>query len=297
METNLSGRTLFWAILSGADLTHADLRRTGLVSANLSGVNLFDTDLSGAILWGADLSGASLINTNLSGASLKGANLSGTIFQPEDLPDPDYIASAKNLSEMVFYNSPQALIRLRKAFKEAGYRQQEREVTYAIQRETTRRNFNKVRVASLFEAMFQYVFFDFTCHWGMAPGRALLILLALIPIFAIPYMFALCTPGKDGIWRKWADDRLRVDLGTKEATQIQVQWRKAPALGFYFSVLSAFNIGWQELTVGNWIQRVQPKEFTLRASGWVRTVSGVQSLISAYLLAIWALTYFGRPFE
>lgn len=33
------------------------------------------------------------------------------------------------------------------------------------------------------------------------------------------------------------------------------------------------------------------------ATGWARTVSGIQSLLSVYLLAIWALTYFGRPFE
>ena len=35
----------------------------------------------------------------------------------------------------------------------------------------------------------------------------------------------------------------------------------------------------------------------LRAKGWVRVVSGVQSLISVYLIAMWVLTYFGRPFE
>jgi len=33
------------------------------------------------------------------------------------------------------------------------------------------------------------------------------------------------------------------------------------------------------------------------ATGWVRVVSGVQSLISVYLLARAVLTYFGRPFE
>jgi hypothetical protein len=30
---------------------------------------------------------------------------------------------------------------------------------------------------------------------------------------------------------------------------------------------------------------------------WVRTVSGIQSLLSMYLLAMWALTYFGRLFQ
>jgi hypothetical protein len=35
----------------------------------------------------------------------------------------------------------------------------------------------------------------------------------------------------------------------------------------------------------------------LRATGWVRTVAGIQSLLSVYLLALWVLTYFGQPFE
>jgi len=42
---------------------------------------------------------------------------------------------------------------------------------------------------------------------------------------------------------------------------------------------------------------MQPREYALRAKGWVRVVSGVQSLISVYHIAMWALTYFGRPFE
>jgi hypothetical protein len=33
------------------------------------------------------------------------------------------------------------------------------------------------------------------------------------------------------------------------------------------------------------------------ATGWVRMVSGLQSLLNVYLLVLWVLTYFGRPFE
>jgi hypothetical protein len=49
--------------------------------------------------------------------------------------------------------------------------------------------------------------------------------------------------------------------------------------------------------VGRWIERIKREESTQRATGWVRTVSGLQSLVSFYLLALWLLTYFGRPFE
>src|SRR5262249_6806621 len=74
-------------------------------------------------------------------------------------------------------------------------------------------------------------------------------------------------------------------------------WLCYPLFGLYFSALSAFNLGWHELNVGAWISRLQPREYTLRATGWVKTISGIQSLVSVYLLALWALTYFGDPFE
>jgi len=64
-------------------------------------------------------------------------------------------------------------------------------------------------------------------------------------------------------------------------------WR-AVRLGFYFSLVSAFSLGWKDLNVGNWISRIQKKEYTLRPTGWVRTLTGVQSLICAFLLALWA---------
>jgi hypothetical protein len=62
-------------------------------------------------------------------------------------------------------------------------------------------------------------------------------------------------------------------------------------------MLSAFHIGWRELSIGTWLSRLQPREYALRAEGLPRVISGAQSLLSVYLIAIWALTYFGRPFQ
>jgi len=122
-------------------------------------------------------------------------------------------------------------------------------------------------------------------------------MLLLIPIFTIPYTVALLKPGEDGIWQHWATDRSRRDLGREQPALLKLRGLYAVNEALYFSLLSAFHIGWRDLNVGNWIARIQPREYTLGASGWVRTVSGIQSLISVYLLAIWALTYFGRLFE
>lgn len=283
--------------LSGARLQGDDVNGANLSGADLSGADLSRADLSGAFLLDADLGGADLSGADLSGARLSGADVGGVVFEPKNLPDVDDIAYARNLSQMSFSASPQALVRLRTAFKDAGYYRQEREMTYAIKHTQAFPGGSWWSSVHRLDRAFQYVFFDLTTQWGMRPGRALLILLILIPVFAVPYGIALRLPGPDGIWRRWADDRIRRDLGTKEPTRLRVGWLQAPALGLYFSVLSAFNIGWRELTVGNWIQRLQADEYTLQATGWVRTVAGVQSLVSVYLLAIWALTYFGRPFE
>jgi hypothetical protein len=72
---------------------------------------------------------------------------------------------------------------------------------------------------------------------------------------------------------------------------------RAIMFGIFFSLISAFSVGYKEVDVGRWIERISPKQETLRATGWMRTVSGFQGLVSFYLLVLWILTYFGRPFE
>jgi hypothetical protein len=133
------------------------------------------------------------------------------------------------------------------------------------------------------------------------------------------------TRGRAGIWVTWPPDRVYQQegpAGEGEASPTRVtgtfilprvqawaarrRWRlwgfllrgfSILSLGLYFSFLSAFSLGWRDLTVGPWISRLQPREYILRATGWVRVVAGLQSLLSIYLLALWVLTYFGRPFE
>jgi hypothetical protein len=142
-------------------------------------------------------------------------------------------------------------------------------------------------------------FFEWTCKWGLSPGRPLLILLLLIGLFSMVYMFSIVGFNKvDGIWRVWIPERVRQDLGKPNPERLILhQTPKVIKYSLYFSLLSSFNIGWRDLNVGHWIARMQPREFSLRASGWVRTVSGLQSLISVYLLALAVLSYFSRPFD
>ena len=297
---DLSGVNLMSANLSGAQLNDANLRGANLIGADLRRARLDGTNLMGAQLIHADLSEAWLDGSNLSEANLRAADVNGTVFEPKELPRPEAFAFVKNLPHIEYSLTPGALMRLRRSLSDAGLSKAAREVTYAIK---TRETFNQMvasrdrTTADVLEGTFKFVFFHFTTLWGLEPGRALLILVSLIPVFAVPYVIVLRRPGANGIWRKWPDDRIRADLGSKEPVRLYLGWRQAISFGLYFSVLSAFNIGWRELNVGNWIQRLQADEYTLGATGWVRSVSGVQALISVYLLAIFVLTYFGRPFE
>jgi hypothetical protein len=213
---------------------------------------------------------------------------------------------------------------LRKAFKEGGMRTQERQLTYAIEHTKMLQAWNPSllhnpkaedtrpwlqQLAGKGESLFSYVLFKLPSHYGMAPGRALQGLLTFIPCFALLYWMALQrTSSRSALWMIVPKDRIAPGRGKEKIVRISRHptktWRKLLrgesrlfCTSLYFSLLSAFHLGWRELNVGTWIARVQSREYVLRATGWVRTVSGIQSLISVYLLALWVLTYFGRPFE
>jgi uncharacterized protein YjbI with pentapeptide repeats len=337
---NLSGADMYEAYLSesnfiGAYMSRADLRRANLKRANLyeadltkadlyqadlSGVDLSESYLIGTYLSGADLKGADLSGAYLSGADLRGANLSGVIFEPnqESVPKIKYIDFALNLFELKYLDSPKTLVILREEFKKSGLRRQEREITRAIKHTQMLKSWEEKSLFKKIEAVFSYVFFELTCQYGMRPGRPLIILMGLIPLFSLLYIFALKTKRqKTGIWIVFLKERVvKATKGerpfkltanfpprvtpTGKVNKIKfriLRWYRMIRLALYFSLLSATSIGWREFNIDNWITRIQRREYILRATGWVRAVSGLQSLISVYCLALWALTYFGRPFE
>lgn len=295
---NLTGTVLAYANLSWTFLHHTKLSEANLIEAQLSRAFLVNSDLAGADLKGANLSGAYLEKANLSGAHLVGANLSGADLVGANLSGASLIDA--NLFGITFlwrdasqFGVRHALVELRNTYADVGVREKEREITYVLHHQKTKSQLADWEP----EGVFNYVLFELTTKWAMEPERAVVGLIALIPVFVLPYGLALWAPRKDGIWRFWSNERARTDLGGDKPELLKVRGLSTIGYAFYFSLLSAFHIGWRDLNVGNWIARIQPREYTLRASGWVRTVSGIQSLISVYLLAIWALTYFGRPFE
>lgn len=329
-EANLSGAILRGANLPGANLARANLSAARLGSANLSGAVLSRANLSGANLSGANLTGANLDGADLSEANLTNARFKGTHFEeglvngarleyinlteasyaPASAPPNSYVAGIKGLSTVTFPPGQETgLVQLRDLLQKAGLRDLEREATFAIERGKTQHSIDdwKKNPTGTAEGIFRYVAFDLTTAYGLRPSRALLLIaalwLVLTPIYAWPIWQTKRPPVAGSVYRIWPKDRveIREDKPTLDnpAQVERLHRRGLAAIGWsaYLSLLSAFQIGYREFSVGSWLSRAQPRSFALESTGWVRTVSGIQSLLSVYLLAMWLLTYFGRPFQ
>ncbi len=299
--TNLEAAKLFEAKLRKANLSGAYLKGAILLKSDLSGANLSKADLSGA-----ELNKAVLVRTNLEDAVFFETKMVDTVYEPIHVPLVSTMSEVKGLASLRISDkgTPSGLNLLREAFKKAGMREQERQVTYAIK--------HGERIdKGIIERTFHLILFELTCKYGMYPGRPLRILLVLILIFSISYYIAIrfghqkignifllsFKEQKSGIWRVWPEDRIHKMQGQDNPDRVRATGFGAFLWAVYVSLLSAFHFGWRDLNIGNWLARIHPQEFSLRTTGWVKVVSGIQSLISVYLVALWALSYFGRPFE
>jgi uncharacterized protein YjbI with pentapeptide repeats len=343
-KVKLTGATLSQANLSGSDLSYADLSEADLEGVNLRKANLYGAKLVGAQLGlkvapiaaarvgilkifkvfkqangepisdrlkaAADLSGADLRGADLTDAWFRDADLDRTIYEPSKDPPITGIARARHLDLVTYVDDPEALVRLRKGFSDGGFVQAENKITYAVNRRETAQDKIQWR-------WFRRIAFDWTCQYGMNPGRPLKILGLVWLVMTGFYFLFMHLKGPSGIYveatresrgreRKW---RLQVRLprpagenaprskgALKPGRRLRREWRLARA-AMFFSLTSAFNIGYQELNIGEWLKMLTRREYDLRAVGWVRTAAGVQSLLGLYMLALWVLTFFGHPFE
>jgi len=315
-RADLNGADLDYAGLSGAYLRRADLSGGYLSHANLSGAFLLDADLSHAYLYWTDLRSADLTDTDLSGAWLEGANLSRSIFEPKKFPALESIAGAQGLELLTYFQSPAPLTQLRKQFQDAGFREQERAITCALNR-------REAELDSFVERWFKRIAFDLTCAYGFQPGRPLRIVGLLWLLFSIVYVVFIRRSGKSksGIYvvaarlsgseshTRTIQVRSNTVYTPKQAKKrfgplrlwwlrrkwLRREWRVLRA-AMFFSLMSAFNIGFRDINFGRWLRLLTKREYDLKAVGWARTVSGFQALLSVYLIALWVLSYFGRPF-
>ncbi len=312
-NADLRDANLQMANLSGALLYGANLSGANLFSAHLRCANLFTAILRGANLTTADLRDAFLVSVDITKAKLAASDLTNAWYAPESEPPYSYVDGIKGLSTVQFPPGREGgLVQIRKLLQDASLRELEREATFRIERARTS---EWTGVISLIGAIFRWVAFDLTTAYGMRPFRALFLIAAFWFLFSFAYGYAIIQPpGQSqqagGIHRVLPEGRIGGPAANPEienqanilkdalASRVySANWRDAVSNAAYFSLLSAANIGFQEFTPGDWIQRLQSHAYQLRAEGWVRKVAGAQALLSVFLLAMWALTQFGRPFQ
>src|SRR4051812_25412417 len=84
-------------------------------------------------------------------------------------------------------------------------------------------------------------------------------MLALIPVFALLYAVPIARPSVGAkVWRVWEKDRAEKTQGQDDPEWLLSGGFRAPLYALFFSVLSAFHIGWKELSIGSWIARINP---------------------------------------
>lgn len=322
-KANLQNANLSKANLQKANLYRANLRKAVLNSANLQEANLLDANLQGAQLYFSDVTDTKLARVNLN----------RSVFAPSSQPPDGYLEGLEGLRSVIFPPGSQSgLVQLRELLRQSGLRDLEREATFAIEHNKARHarcesNYSvdylpytndpfkfltrcgtETSVIQRLGGWLKLVLFEWTTGWGLYPGQALAIMVGLmvllIFVYAIPLAgVPLLSSNRHAIYRIWPVERIDNTSGEPVLARdgrVERLIRRGPSLllwAFYFSLVSAFHIGWREVNVGSWLSKVQPAEYSLRAIGWVRVVSGIQSLISVYLIAMWVLTYFGRPFE
>ena len=318
-SVNLAFGYLKGVNLDGMNLHNANLRYANLRDARLTGADLSSAELDNAWLSRAELVGANLLSTNLRGAWLDGANMDSArlgfvvlssaqvqhaIYSPDPSMSPSWqITDIRGLRLVRFDKGKEfGIVALRKKLKSWGLRRLEREATHAIER--NRANHDGVW------GVVKWILFGVPTGWGLWPWGALVGFVGLIIVFTFVYKGAIrrqimSRRGREsGIFRVRLSEYLDIadgDVAVGQEPCVSLLYPKRArwiwTWALYFAVLAGFHIGWREIQAATWISRLQTREFDLRALGWVRCVSGLQAILSVYLIVIWALTYFGRPFE
>gem|GEM_PF-660483 len=318
---------------NNANFTKANLPETNLSHASLEYANFTDAVLQKSNLTRANLTHSVMTRALLHYANLTEARY---FPKYGTAPDIIGLTSAKNFNTVICYDFPMgapALVELREAYKKAGMRQMERLMIYMLKSEERKLNWERGGWARV-ESALSYAFFELPSGYGLYPQRPLTIVIIMFFWFTVIYWFGLRIgfghPFLEIRWPpRYATKRTAINImkgDTRRTSNVCVtveedgglrrypRWLKRKQLksnlkgrfkkefrllriSLHLSLLNAFQIGWRNLNIGLWITYFQTHQYFFYTRGWLRKVGGLQSVLSFYMLILWVLTQFGRPFE
>lgn len=302
VRSNFEGAYFSKAKLRGANLRRINLQHAEIIRSDLSNVLLEEANLRGAILENGSLEGAKLTKSDITGAKFSGTDLAHVVYEPRapGQPDVQSISRAMNLHLMKYDEDRSGLVSLKNNFQKFGFRNQERDITFALKKRDYERLIESGKRSKKVEGYFLLVFCEWTSQYGRKPGFPLLLMISLLGICYILYFVVILFGGKGTVW-KVLPKELQLP-NEKHFRPVPVEFARCTILEvlwypLYLGLLSAFRIGWRDINVGTWLSMSLPVEYTLVPRRWVKLIAGIQSAVSVYLLALSILTYFGRPFE
>jgi hypothetical protein len=333
-QADLRAANLFQADLTGARLAEVRLSNASLWNANCAQSTFGGVDLDHALFFSTNLTEATFDHSDLSSVTFEPVSLPtirgfATSSQLEELTysqNPDALAQLLKAFEDGGFTKQErevtyALRHTQQTFKE---REAARAaylcpgLRWFISAGETREleryygsDFAKRAVCSYRNALqngmaygFDRVMFDWSCRYGMEPNRCLDLLL-----------WGWLASARSGIYRvrnhrsKQKETQVKTRVGFHRV-HFSGSWRllrwpysfmrsecRLLRVAAFFSLMNAFNIRFREIDFGRWLRLFTIREYDLKAEGWARPVAAFQALFSLYMIALWVLAFFGRPFS
>ncbi|HWR83813.1 MAG TPA: pentapeptide repeat-containing protein [Candidatus Deferrimicrobium sp.] len=224
-------------------------------------------------------------------------------FEPRKISEDGMhsLARATGLRNLRYIDNAAPLAKLRRFFRENGYRQQEREITCALERHD--------------QGILKKMVFDWPFEYGSNLARPFKIVWY--------YMFPICCAFYNLVFRFRIARGVLVSITLDDDTTVEPKsirkrigpydvsprggasyarvwlWRefKMCCVAIFYGFLNTFNLGFRDFDFARWVRIVMPWKLDFQPVGLVRTISGLQAIFSVLLMAFGLLFYFGRFFD
>lgn len=287
---DFSGATLNNSLFSRSDFSGSDFWSASFVFANIS-----ESSFKGTNFWSSDFRNAELRDVDFSEAYVSRARFDNALlnFKAGKIPDPESFRDAKGLTSLFAYGGAEASLKeIRDQLNSKKLLLPASEINFALNSEQSIKD-NKDRYFPLYYEV-NWLMNGLTYAYGLKPERLIYSAALIAAFFSYIYYVAISYPinsRRDGIWITFPTAPNASSSRQPKTFRLSKANCNPIRAAIWFSVLSAFRIGWGNLSVGDWISRVQPHSFTYQATGWPRAIAGIQSLITVYFLILLVSKY------